>query len=669
MIEKTRKIVTVLFFIVLSFICCKKSDSNFIDYSTINNVKIVEKFLAVPDNASDQVKGIIADFKKREINSPFLTKFAKENGVPKWDCVIGIDQKNNQNNQNLIKSNGMGSDSTITSEKSGGIAFIPLIDEQTKEVKSYIFCVRLKDSSYAYNTYNKHQILAQPIKSISKWEQTNRLLSVHAYFEAAINKKRKSEFEGNSTAFRHSNVKISFSQNDIPRTDQNSGLTTLENNVKSNVIPSKTCYLHIGSVEIISDDGTSISLSFYKKIDCPNLPEVVVYSTRRSGGGSSSGSGGGFVNSLPSSLNPAFNGWPVANSGFGGSSTNYSYYPGNGPFYVDPNDPFWGSQQEPDVIGRASTLAATLGVSNDQSKLGFLSSDEQMMADIENALLENNIDFDAIISARLVLSVAMNNLEFNENEILNELNNSYGLNISDPIMNAHIIRLFTLKYALSKLENDKLPQIQRKSTFRLLFDTFNDELHLALDLLGFIPVGGEVFDVISGFTYQLQGDKTNAYLSYASAIPFAGYAASSAKAIIHGKKILAVVGVDGLLKANRSQKRLREGLVLVGDQVAHHVITFHERVRNHPIMQMAMRAGFDYNDATQNGKAIAASLNSGNHGSYADKIVVELEKFLNNPPSGGVNPAWAKDKVNELVNRIKTAIDNNPGVHIDNLIF
>ncbi|MFN3299668.1 MAG: hypothetical protein ACK41Z_05695, partial [Sediminibacterium sp.] len=563
MIKKTRKNVTVLVFMVLSSICCKKSVSDLIDHSTVDNVTIVEKFLAVPDNASDQVKGIIEDFKKREINSPFLAKFAKENGMPKWDYVIGIDQKNNQNNQNLIKSNGMGSDSTIASEKSGGVAFIPLIDEQTKEVKSYIFCVRIKDSSYAYNTYNKDQILAQPVKTISKWEQTNRLLSVHAYFEAAINKKRKSEFEGNKTAFRHSNVKISFSQNDIPRTDQNSGLSTRDNKIKSNVIPSKTCYLHIGSVEIISDDGTSISLSFYRKIDCPNLPEVVVYSTRRSGGGSSSVSGGGFVNSLPSSLNPAFNGWPVANSGFGGSSTNYTYYPGNGPFYVDPNDPFWGSQQVPDVLGRSSTLAATLGVSNDQSKLGFLSSDEQLMTDIENALLENNIDFDAIISARLVLSVAMNNLEFNENEILNELNNSYGLNISDPIMNAHIIRLFTLKYALSKLENDKLPQMQRKSTFRLLFDTFNDELHLALDLLGFIPVGGEVFDVISGFTYQLQGEKTNAYLSYASAIPFAGYAAASAKAIIHGKKILAVVGVDGLLKANRSQKRLREGLVLV----------------------------------------------------------------------------------------------------------
>ncbi|MDO8995512.1 MAG: AHH domain-containing protein [Sediminibacterium sp.] len=103
--------------------------------------------------------------------------------------------------------------------------------------------------------------------------------------------------------------------------------------------------------------------------------------------------------------------------------------------------------------------------------------------------------------------------------------------------------------------------------------------------------------------------------------------------------------------------------------MAHHVITFHQRVRNHQMMQMAMRAGFDYNDAAQNGKAIAASLNSGNHDTYADKIVAALEIIKNNPPPGGINPTWAREKVDELVNSIRNVIDNNPGVHVDNLIF
>lgn len=82
-----------------------------------------------------------------------------------------------------------------------------------------------------------------------------------------------------------------------------------------------------------------------------------------------------------------------------------------------------------------------------------------------------------------------------------------------------------------------------------------------------------------------------------------------------------------------------------------------------------MRAGFDYNDAAQNGKAIASSLNSGNHTAYANKIETALENFKNNPPPGGITPTWAREKVNELVNSIRTAIENNPGVHVDNLIF
>lgn len=542
--------------LVASSISCKKSISELIDEPLSNDNALVQKFLLVPETANDQVKGIIADLKKRETNTPFLATFAKENGVPKWDYVIGIDQKINTDISNSIKSNSIGHDTAKQSEKSGGIAFIPLVDEQTNEVKSYIFCVKLKDSAYAYNTYNNDKILAQPIKTITKWEQNNRLLGVHAYFEASINKKRKSIFQGDKSVFTHSNVKINFSKDDIKRPDEKENLSINQNaidKVKSNVIPSQTCYLHIGTVEIISSDGAALYLHFYKKTDCPTLPEVVVYSTRGSGGGGNNayGFGGGFINSIPSGLNPAFNGWPVQNSGFGGSNTNYTYFSGSGPFYVDPNDPFWGSQQVPDVIGRASNLAATLGMANDQTKVNFLSSDEQMMGDIEAVLLENNMSYDAIVSARLAISTAMNGFQFDDNEILNELHNAYNIDISDPIINAKIIRFFTLKFALNKLENDKLPLHQRKSNIKLFFDTFNDELHFALDLLGLIPVGGEVFDVLNGFTYHLEGDKTNAYLSYAAAVPFAGYAASTAKAVVYGKKVLAVIGVDGLLKASR----------------------------------------------------------------------------------------------------------------------
>ena len=91
-----------------------------------------------------------------------------------------------------------------------------------------------------------------------------------------------------------------------------------------------------------------------------------------------------------------------------------------------------------------------------------------------------------------------------------------------------------------------------------------------------------MFDIISGASYYLEGDKTNAYLSYASAIPWLGYAAAGVKAIKAGSVIIAVVGKKGFLVASRvSQSAFRKACWAVGNQVGHHIIPFHEIVQSH----------------------------------------------------------------------------------------
>jgi hypothetical protein len=86
-------------------------------------------------------------------------------------------------------------------------------------------------------------------------------------------------------------------------------------------------------------------------------------------------------------------------------------------------------------------------------------------------------------------------------------------------------------------------------------------------------------------------------------------------------------------------------------------------------MQMAFRAGFDPNNAAINGKAIEAVRNSGNHDSYAKKIVARFTKIFENPPPGGWDPKSAKETLEKLINEIRKAIDAQPGVHVDYLIF
>ncbi|WP_185910697.1 hypothetical protein [Xanthomonas cerealis] len=57
-----------------------------------------------------------------------------------------------------------------------------------------------------------------------------------------------------------------------------------------------------------------------------------------------------------------------------------------------------------------------------------------------------------------------------------------------------------------------------------------DGTQVALDVAGLIPVVGDVADVASGLVSLARGDYVGAGLSFASAIPFAGWAASGAKA-------------------------------------------------------------------------------------------------------------------------------------------
>ncbi len=66
--------------------------------------------------------------------------------------------------------------------------------------------------------------------------------------------------------------------------------------------------------------------------------------------------------------------------------------------------------------------------------------------------------------------------------------------------------------------------------------SFSDIGHAVLDVAGLVPVVGEVADVANGIWYAAEGNYVDAALSFASAIPLAGYGASAAKAVRYGDK-------------------------------------------------------------------------------------------------------------------------------------
>lgn len=135
-------------------------------------------------------------------------------------------------------------------------------------------------------------------------------------------------------------------------------------------------------------------------------------------------------------------------------------------------------------------------------------------------------------------------------------------------------------------------------------------------------------------------------------------------------EIIEMIGENGLFAPRYiSQTTFRKACGAVDTEVGHRIIPFHEIVQSHPLMQMVFRAGFDPNNAAINGKAIEAVRNSGNHYSYANRIKSRFDDAISKPPPGGWNPKSAKKELEDIISDIKKALDAQPGVHVDNLIF
>jgi hypothetical protein len=89
--------------------------------------------------------------------------------------------------------------------------------------------------------------------------------------------------------------------------------------------------------------------------------------------------------------------------------------------------------------------------------------------------------------------------------------------------------------------------------------------HQTLDILGFIPLAGEAFDVVNGMWYLVEGDGGNATLCFASMLPIVGDAAvkSSKYAIkiIKGRKLQKLFDLtdESLLAYGRIAKTLQQG--------------------------------------------------------------------------------------------------------------
>ncbi len=217
------------------------------------------------------------------------------------------------------------------------------------------------------------------------------------------------------------------------------------------------------------------------------------------------------------------------------------------------------------------------------------------------------------------------------------------------------------------------------SDAKIYWQASKDIFHIALDMLGLVPVVGEVADLTNGVLYTLEGDGVNATLSVASAVPIAGWAAVGTKyavkvvnasqtAVTIATKVKLTWRVVGNSIDFGSSNQLRKvlGLAVGNADQAHHIMPWAERT--HEVIQRAAKSGsaFHMNEAL-NGIAVAAWRNQPNHNVYNNTIKTKLNDYILDHPNA--TPQQCYNFISSLIEDVRSWVVSNPNSHLNDLVL
>jgi hypothetical protein len=315
-----------------------------------------------------------------------------------------------------------------------------------------------------------------------------------------------------------------------------------------------------------------------------------------------------------------------------------------------------------------------LATKNNQEVLDFVSELSQL-----SQSEPNQQDVDELVNITLLLET--NNLDLYSDEFILKLDPYIDLDLNSFVANENITGIppnsYNLPVGLTIFINyKKLRQINPEwSKAKCLWYASKEIVHLSLDAFGLIPVVGEVADLTNGLLYAVHGDNLNATLSVASAVPFVGWVSAGTK---YGLKVVYTINTKvklvwkvlpngtiyfGSNSYCRTQLRKVLGLAVGNADQAHHIIPIN--LQTNRVVQQAAKSGnaFHLNEAL-NGIPLSTAVHSGSHGNYDAKIAA----LLNVLPSNAT-PTQCYNKVNEIINKVRTAIANNPNTPINQLNF
>ncbi|GAA0876010.1 hypothetical protein GCM10009118_24200 [Wandonia haliotis] len=214
-----------------------------------------------------------------------------------------------------------------------------------------------------------------------------------------------------------------------------------------------------------------------------------------------------------------------------------------------------------------------------------------------------------------------------------------------------------------------------------------------LDVMGCIPVAGEVFDGINALIYTFEGDYANAAISTAAIIPVVGDLGKAGKYIVKVGKVTDATVTGGRVFKNvaRVQRYLTDvaqygensanalwdswklrksmkGALEVGEH-AHHLIPVN-LVKNNQVVKDALGAGYDIN-GKGNGIGLIPVKNGGTHAKhkkYTEQIDMKINSWAKQ--NEGYTPEQAKEfleTLQESLHKIVETASKKNGVKVNDI--
>jgi hypothetical protein len=622
-------------FLVFVSLQCRKQEFSL----ELADRQITEQFFRLPGNASPELTALANDIERQNAQYHFIPAFTKKNGTPVWKEVFS--------NVPVLKISDI-SESTITHNTRVGnqhpLFFIPL-KAKDGTISSYIVSLKT-DSTYKYKFYSKSRLENAILVAPNKDSALNRLieLQVIGYFEQKINKK--------DSVFLASSY---YSRNSLTIKSKNTGqILSLAASNTSGYWDTQivtVCFRGASTVQQRNaEDDIHIISSHGAPQTCYDKVEYVWVSGE--GGGSGGGGGGG-----------------GSTGGGTGGGTNC------------PALEWWcdAGLANAQVIDKL----ANLGNLNIEQQTWLvnnstISNELYMMLDEAgyfNGSIPNTEFGTAAIALNIMLDITRNNLTRSSfNTSIKNILDAY----LDPSLTASpdfdpvYWRMVGVQMAFLKVEHPEW------SYLRCFWEANSMMAHISLDIAGLIPGFGEAADLANGVIYSIEGNGLDAKLSFASAIPLAGWGATGAKIARYTLKftdnsttVLNYIrkgnGFVDFGKKNSTQFRKILGLPLGDVRQAHHLIPW--EIADDAVVQAAAlsKEAFHLQKAL-NGIPLSTIQHMGSHPNYTARVKTALTNILNSY-GGTISPSDASQKLQELITKIRTAIINNPNTKIDDIIF